>query len=259
VRPAWFFSFLAQFNLSILVFVSVRSQPHRFDLPISETILPLPLCKLTSARSIALELLMATRRYKMTLSDLNMATKLGGLVGKKEHDHTKRSDTPVRMLRAGNEDITIGENSVLEGSFDTQGAMFVDGAAINVDLRAAQLSIGGTGRVEGQASVLRAEIAGLFDGVLECSGEVILRSSSRISGEIRCAKLVTHRGAVIAAQVHIIADEDGAEDKAGGFAALRPGMGPLRFWSRRRVRKIIPMAYGALLMLGAVGIGSLVL
>lgn len=133
----------------------------------------------------------------------------------------RRPEATVRRLRAGNEDITIGENSILEGSFDTQGAMFVDGAAVNADLRAAHLSIGTTGRVEGQATVLRAEIAGSFDGMLECAGEIILRSSSRIAGEIKCAKLVTHRGAIIAAQVRIVDDERPEDEQGFGLRAGR--------------------------------------
>ncbi len=97
------------------------------------------------------------------------------------------AEPPVRLVRPGNEDITIGENSVLEGSFDTRGSMFVDGAAINADLNAGFLSIGTTGRVEGQALVERAEISGAFDGTLVSSGEIILRASARIDGDVKCA------------------------------------------------------------------------
>ncbi len=192
----------------------------------------------------------------MTLTNSNAATGAATGIGPKgDTGHSSRQDAPVRLLRAGNEDITIGENSVLEGSFDTQGSMFVDGAAINADLRAAQLSIGATGRVEGQATVLRAEIAGTFDGTLMCSGEVILRSSSRISGELKCAKLVTHRGAVIAAEIRIINDEGTGDDMIPGLSSLPPAW-QSPSWSRRRVKKVLPFAYGAFATLGMVGIGS---
>ncbi|WP_041535937.1 bactofilin family protein [Parvibaculum lavamentivorans] len=192
----------------------------------------------------------------MTLTNSNASTIAApGLSPKGESRQPARADAPVRLLRAGNEDITIGENSILEGSFDTQGSMFVDGAAINADLRAAQLSIGATGRVEGQATVLRAEIAGTFDGTLMCSGEVILRSSSRISGELKCAKLVTHRGAVIAAEIHIVSDEEGGEEAIAGLSGFPPSW-PTPFWSRRRIRKLLPYGYGAFLTLGAMGIWS---
>lgn len=172
----------------------------------------------------------------------------------------RRTDTPVRLIRAGNEDITIGENSLLEGSFETQGSIFVDGAAVNADLRAAQLSIGATGRVEGQAAVLRAEIAGVFDGTLECTGEVILRSSSRIAGEVKCAKLVTHRGAVIDAQVRVITDGDEPEEKSAQAAAIAQAArdSAIRPWTRRRFKRAVPVVSGAMLSLCLVGLGALI-
>ncbi|MFN4228333.1 polymer-forming cytoskeletal protein [Parvibaculum sp.] len=192
----------------------------------------------------------------MSLGNTNVAS--AGDAAAKE-SQVRRTETPVRLIRAGNEDITIGENSLLEGSFETQGSIFVDGAAVNADLRAAQLSIGATGRVEGQASVLRAEIAGVFDGTLECTGEVILRSSSRIAGEVKCAKLVTHRGAVIDAQVRVIMESDEGEEKSpqGTAIALAARESAIRPWTRRRFRRAVPVMSGAALSLGLVGIGAL--
>ncbi|MDZ4379847.1 MAG: polymer-forming cytoskeletal protein [Parvibaculum sp.] len=194
----------------------------------------------------------------MSMGNMNMAGAAGNAA--KPDNQTRKPDAPVRLIRAGNEDITIGENSLLEGSFETQGAIFVDGAAVNADLRAAQLSIGASGRVEGQAAVLRAEIAGVFDGTLECSGEVILRSSSRIAGEVKCAKLVTHRGAVIDAQVRVIAESDEAEEKSaqGAFIAQAARESAIRPWTRRRFKRAIPMMSGAALSLGLVGVGALI-
>ncbi len=194
----------------------------------------------------------------MSISESNFAS-TSGHASKADVTRTK-AGTPVRLIRAGNEDITIGENSVLEGSFETQGAMFVDGAAVNADLNAAQLSIGATGRVEGQASVLRAEIAGAFEGTLECSGEVILRSSSRIAGEVRCAKLVTHRGAVIDAQVRVVSDGDDApEERSPQSSAIVHGAreASLRPWTRRRLKRVVPAIGGAALSLCFVAIGAL--
>lgn len=195
---------------------------------------------------------------KMSLGNTNTASVAMDTSAK--DSQARRNDTPVRFLRAGNEDITIGENSLLEGSFETQGSIFVDGAAVNADLRAFQLSIGATGRVEGQASVLRAEIAGIFDGTLECAGEIILRSSSRIAGEVKCAKLVTHRGAIIDAQVRVIADSDEADEKSPHGAVIMQGArdSSVRPWTRRRFRRMVPVMSGAALSLCLVCIGALI-
>ena len=196
---------------------------------------------------------------KMSMGNMNTASSAAADAAKQD-GQTRRPEAPVRLIRGGNEDIAIGENSLLEGSFETQGSIFVDGAAVNADLRASQLSIGASGRVEGQASVLRAEIAGVFDGTLECSGEVILRSSSRIAGEVKCAKLVTHRGAVIDAQIRVIADGDEAEEKSpqGAVIAQAARESAIRPWTRRRFKRAIPMMSGAALSLGLVGLGALI-
>ena len=196
---------------------------------------------------------------KMSMGNMNTASSAAADAAKQD-GQTRRPEAPVRLIRGGNEDIAIGENSLLEGSFETQGSIFVDGAAINADLRASQLSIGASGRVEGQASVLRAEIAGVFDGTLECSGEVILRSSSRIAGEVKCAKLVTHRGAVIDAQIRVIADSDETEEKSpqGAVIAQAARESAIRPWTRRRFKRAITMMSGAALSLGLVGLGALI-
>jgi len=194
----------------------------------------------------------------MSLGNSNMANAAAAVPAKDAQ--VRRTEAPVRLLRAGNEDITIGENSLLEGSFETHGTIFVDGAAVNADLRAAQLSIGATGRVEGQAAVHRAEIAGVFDGTLECAGEVILRSSSRIAGEVKCAKLVTHRGAVIDAQVRVIMESEEVEEKSphGAVIAQAARDSSVRPWTRRRFKRVVPVMSGAVLSLGLVGIGALI-
>lgn len=197
---------------------------------------------------------------KMSMGNTSMASAATDTVAKQNNNQVRRSDAPVRLVRAGNEDITIGENSLFEGSFETQGSIFVDGAAVNADLRATQLSIGAAGRVEGQASVLRAEIAGVFDGTLECAGEVILRSSCRVAGEIKCAKLVTHRGAVIDAQVRVIAESNEVDEKSsqGAVIAQAARESAIRPWTRRRLKRTIPVMSGAALSLGLVGIGALI-
>ncbi|KAB7742112.1 hypothetical protein F2P47_02235 [Parvibaculum sedimenti] len=163
----------------------------------------------------------------------------------------------VRVLRAGSEDIVVGENSSLEGSFETQGSMFVDGMMSRADLRTCLLSIGVAGSVEGSAHADRAEIAGRFEGQLVVSGEVILRSSSHVTGEIQCGKLISHRGATIKAEVTVIEDED---ETAGASSELRT-LASLPFRanvSRSLLRRSATFGYGVFFTLGAIGLVSLV-
>ncbi len=161
----------------------------------------------------------------------------------------------VRVMRAGSEDIVVGENSSLEGTFETQGSMFVDGSMSRADLKTALLSIGTSGSVEGNATVSRAEIAGSFDGHLTVAGEVILRSTSHVTGEIQCGKLVTHRGATIKAQVTVVDDESeageaGDETRVSLLQKRRP-------FRRAFIRRSAPFAYGIFFTLGMIGLVSL--
>jgi len=162
----------------------------------------------------------------------------------------------VRVLRAGSEDIVVGENSSLEGSFETQGSMFVDGTMSRADLRTCLLSIGVAGSVEGSAHADRAEIAGRFEGQLVVTGEVILRSSSHVTGEIQCGKLISHRGATIKAEVTVVEDEDEAGETGNEFRALASR--PLRAnVTRSFLRRSATFGYGVFFTLGAIGLVSL--
>ncbi|MEN6544037.1 polymer-forming cytoskeletal protein [Parvibaculum sp.] len=164
----------------------------------------------------------------------------------------------VRVLRAGSEDIVVGENSSLEGSFETQGSMFVDGTMSHADLRTSLLSIGVAGSVEGSAHADRAEIAGRFEGQLIVSGEVILRSSSHVTGEIQCGKLISHRGATIKAEVTVVEDEDETGETGGDLRAFAKL--PLQAnVSRSFLRRSVTFGYGVFFTLGAIGLVSLVM
>jgi cytoskeletal protein CcmA (bactofilin family) len=161
----------------------------------------------------------------------------------------------VRVMRAGSEDIVVGENSSLEGTFETQGSMFVDGSMTRADLKTSLLSIGTSGSVEGSATVSRAEIAGSFDGHLTVSGEVILRSTSHVTGEIQCGKLITHRGATIRAQVSVVDDESEAGE--AGEEARASIFQRRKIFGRAFIRRSATFAYGIFFTLGMIGIVSL--
>ena len=176
----------------------------------------------------------------------------------KESGRKPIATATVRVLRAGSEDIVVGENSSLEGSFETQGSMFVDGMMSRADLKTCLLSIGVAGSVEGSANADRAEIAGTFDGRLVVSGEVILRSSSHVTGEIQCGKLISHRGATIKAQVTVIEDEIDPSEISDEGRSLR--MLPLKKNATRSfLRRSATCGYGVFFTLGTLGIVSLVM
>lgn len=170
-------------------------------------------------------------------------------------DIKKRGRPPVRMMRSGSEDIVIGENSTLEGSFETQGSMFVDGSLMGTDLRASLLSIGTVGSVVGKAKVMRAEIAGTFDGHLNAEGEVILRATAHVSGEITCGKIVSHRGACVRAHVMVL-EEEPEYSEVTFDPKILPVVRFKKRVSRRLVQRAVNFGYGAFFALGLIGLLS---
>jgi cytoskeletal protein CcmA (bactofilin family) len=175
----------------------------------------------------------------------------------KDKPQKTQSTANVRVMRAGNEDIVVGENASLDGRFDTKGSMYVDGSVWNADLRAAVLSISTTGHVEGVAHVERAEISGVFEGKLNCSGEVILRASSYLSGEIDCGKLVMHRGAAVNARVVVRRDHSSSDNEELSISLPHASKRTLSHL-RGAFRRAAPVFKGVFLTLGTIGIVMLV-
>lgn len=167
----------------------------------------------------------------------------------------KANTATMRVMRAGSEDIVVGENSSLEGSFETQGSMFVDGSLTRADLKTVLLSIGASGSVEGSATVSRAEIAGSFDGQLMVTGEVILRSTSHVTGEIQCGKLISHRGATVKAHVNVLEDEADLGEAPDEGRALRISKLQRKI-SGAFLRRAATFGYGVFFTLGTLGIIS---
>lgn len=193
-----------------------------------------------------------------TSGEASSAANSTAAMGAPKENGKRATAAMVRVMRAGSEDIVVGENSSLEGSFETQGSMFVDGSLTKADLRTTLLSIGTAGSVEGNATVGRAEIAGDFDGRLEVEGEVILRSTSHVVGEIVCGKLISHRGACIRAHVTVTEDESETAE-----ATEHVRIAKLTSWRIRLRgglwRRLTSFGYGVFFSLGTLGILSLVL
>ena len=80
-------------------------------------------------------------------------------------------------------------------------------------------------------------------------------------GELRCAKLVTHRGAVIDAQVRVVSDgeEQGDEKSPYGVAIVQNARASsVRPWTRRHIRRGLPVVGGAALSLCFVAVGAMI-
>lgn len=167
------------------------------------------------------------------------------------HSPRQAEGPAAKILRAGSEDIHIGENTTFEGSFETRGTIFVDGQLTKARVQASQLSVGPRGKLEGEVAVSRAEIGGAFSGRITVTSELVLRSTARVEGEIACAELVTHRGATLRAQVASRTGET-VDPSAPVAAGLVSGGLRQRSWGHTTALGGA-FALGALVAIGGVG------
>jgi cytoskeletal protein CcmA (bactofilin family) len=108
------------------------------------------------------------------------------------------------------QDIHVGPNSVLSGGLKTDGMMIIDGKICDADITSDRLIISHIGDIEGQVSVGQAEISGIFAGELKATDEVIIRPTARVTGVVKCQKLVVHRGAHI--ECHFVCIPDAVSE-----------------------------------------------
>ena len=89
---------------------------------------------------------------------------------------------------------TIGENSVLEGTFEVTGNLRVDGK-FSGKLRVTEtLVVGKNGLVDAKVTTKNAVIAGTIKGDLNSSEKITLQSGSRLEGEMVTSRLVIEEG-----------------------------------------------------------------
>lgn len=159
--------------------------------------------------------------------------------------------------RPSSEDIHVGPNTHLSGGFSTNGMMIVDGRVDSADVEAERLVLSHIGELEGTVSVQRAEISGNFNGNLIASDEVIVRPTARIAGNVRCQKLVIHRGARI--ECTFSCSPDGTEEATSGSEAspTRTGASWLTNVHHKRDRRLVLTGAGCVLAL--IGAGAMLM
>ncbi len=106
----------------------------------------------------------------------------------------------------------VGRDTVLDGNFEVQDGIRVDGTLSGQLVSSGVLIVGPSGRVEADPiRVKDAVIAGTVIGKLEASNQVKLEASAVLMGDIRAQVLVIEEGAVMRGQCES-GDVAGQED-----------------------------------------------
>lgn len=90
----------------------------------------------------------------------------------------------------------IGEGSALKGGITVQGSIQIDGEFEGTIDATDTLVVGGTGKVDGDATVENAIIGGRMYGNVFASGKIELQRGSQLLGDIKTRGLVIEDGVV---------------------------------------------------------------
>ncbi len=112
----------------------------------------------------------------------------------------------------------VGAGTTIEGKVKTDGSMRIDGKVVGDVTAKANVTIGGTGTVEGTVNAANIALAGRVQGTLIASEKLVLENKSVMRGDIRASKLVVDEGAVFDGQCAMSSPAPGAPSKPGGGA-----------------------------------------
>jgi cytoskeletal protein CcmA (bactofilin family) len=112
----------------------------------------------------------------------------------------------------------VGAGTTIEGKVKTDGSMRIDGKVVGDVTAKANVTIGGTGMVEGTVSAANIALAGRVQGTLVATEKLVLENNSVMRGDIRASKLVVDEGAVFDGQCAMSSPAPGAPARGVGPA-----------------------------------------
>jgi cytoskeletal protein CcmA (bactofilin family) len=112
----------------------------------------------------------------------------------------------------------VGAGTTIEGKVKTDGSMRIDGKVVGDVTAKANVTIGGTGVVEGTISAVNIALAGRVQGTLVATEKLVLENKSVMHGDIRATKLVVDEGAVFDGQCAMSSPPSGTGARGTGTA-----------------------------------------
>lgn len=90
----------------------------------------------------------------------------------------------------------IGQDASVEGKLSVSHAVRIDGHLNGELISTDTITVGSSGRVEGELTGENIVIGGQVEGSLKSSGLITLEAGSRFTGDLEAARLVIIEGAV---------------------------------------------------------------
>lgn len=102
--------------------------------------------------------------------------------------------------------LVVGRGIALAGGAISDCERLEVHGTVEVSLNhALELSIAESGVFRGEAEIEEADISGAFDGAITAKARLVVRSTGKLSGTIRCARLMVEEGAQVSGRIEMIA------------------------------------------------------
>jgi len=111
----------------------------------------------------------------------------------------------TRPAQADRRALTVGRGIALSGGAISDCERLEVHGTVEVSLNhALELSIAESGVFRGEAEIEEADISGAFDGAITAKTRLVVRATGRLSGTIRCARLMVEEGAQVSGRIEMI-------------------------------------------------------
>lgn len=114
--------------------------------------------------------------------------------------------TAPRATTSDRRALVVGRGIALAGGAISDCERLEVHGTVEVSLNhALELSIAESGVFRGEAEIEEADISGAFDGAITANSRLVIRATGRVSGTIRCARLMIEEGAQVSGRIEMIA------------------------------------------------------
>ncbi|GIX09524.1 polymer-forming cytoskeletal protein [Elioraea sp.] len=116
--------------------------------------------------------------------------------------------------------LVVGRGIALAGGAISDCERLEVHGTVEVSIRhALELIVADSGVFRGEAEIEEADISGAFDGSITATSRLVIRATGKVTGTIRCQRLMVEEGAQVSGKIEMIA-APAAAPAAG--AASRP-------------------------------------
>ncbi|WP_416898532.1 MAG: bactofilin family protein [Minwuia sp.] len=118
-----------------------------------------------------------------------------------------RQSQPER--RDDDSKLLVGDGIKLKGEITNCAELVVEGT-VDAKVEATRFQISQSGVYSGECNVQDADIAGQFDGVLNCRGKLIVRGSGKVKGTLRYGDVEIEAGGRISGEIQVFGEDEPA-------------------------------------------------